>query len=604
MRTKKRIPQTLHRVRAPGRSITAARRAAIVLAAALVAACGGGGGGSDPAAVSPPVPPPPPPPPPPAGPNHAPVAVKTIPDQRTGGGRFFNLDVSQGDTTFADSDGDTLTYSMAGAPWPLDVKGTSFAGIAPAEGTFNVSIYANDGRGGQAEAKFKLELVPNGAPVLASPNYAVLVKAATQVLYDSTKGRTTFTDPEGDALAYELKLISAPRGLDASAEFVVGTLAGPSVSMFELKATDPFGATAVDRFSVAAAAPEPSPPVLPNHTYVYADAELDLPASFAAAVSIPRSRFWDTTDVNPITNAGATLGRVLFYDKRLSVTNTHACGSCHMQTRGFGSSQQFEQGVLGVLLKRHGMALANSRFNVDEHWFSDLRATPIEALVLMPIEEPTELGSYLPQVETKLVATSFYPALFQAAFGTPEVTRERIALALGQFVRSLMSYRSKFDTVYTDDVILENLLTAEERHGRELFDSSAAKCHFCHMDRIQTTIGARNNGLDGAITDPGVITLEGATGRFRAPSLRNIAVSAPYMHDGRFATLREVIDHYDHGVQESRTLDNTLRENMNFFEPPQRLNLTEQDKQALEAFLRTLTDDAFLTDPKFANPFP
>jgi cytochrome c peroxidase len=250
------------------------------------------------------------------------------------------------------------------------------------------------------------------------------------------------------------------------------------------------------------------------------------------------------------------------------------------------------------------MALSNVRFNVVEHYFSDLRAPGLEKLAPMPIEDRTELGSFLPQLEAMLAATRFYPPLFEAAFGDPDVTRDRIAKAIAQFLRTLTSYRSKFDVVYLgDNGPQEQLLTPAELRGRILF-TSELPCHFCHSTDVQQMFGAFNNGLDPVITDPGVVTLEGPTGTFHAPSLRNIAVSAPYMHDGRFGTLREVIDHYDHGVLESRTLSSELRNRLLYFEAPVRLNLSESDKQALEAFLRTLTDDAFLTDPKFSDPFP
>jgi cytochrome c peroxidase len=384
---------------------------------------------------------------------------------------------------------------------------------------------------------------------------------------------------------------------------VVGALAGVGVVTFELKATDTFGGVAIDKFSVAVAAPEPPTPTLPSQSYIYEDEQLPLPGQFASSVAFPPGIFWDTPPGdNPITNAGATLGRVLFYDKRLSVTNTHSCASCHEQARGFGSRERFDTGVLGVPLKRHSMALANARFNVSERYFSDQRIGPLEALALLPIEDSRELGSYLPQVETKLAAASFYPPLFEAAFGSRTITRDRIGKAIGQFLRSMMSYRAKFDTVYSGEVILEPLMTPQEMRGLHLFQERPS-CVACHGLNIQTVENARNNGLDATITDPGVIDSSGPTALFRVPSLRNVAVSAPYMHDGRFATLREVIDHYDHGVQDNPALGIVLREDVNPNKPPRRLDLSEEDKQALEAFLRTLTDDAFLTDPKFSDPF-
>jgi cytochrome c peroxidase len=218
----------------------------------------------------------------------------------------------------------------------------------------------------------------------------------------------------------------------------------------------------------------------------------------------------------------------------------------------------------------------------------------------MPIQDQRELGNTLALLEQKLAATDFYPPLFQAAFGTPEVTSDRVAKALAQFLRSLISYRAKFDLAYHpigDDRPDEQLiLTAQERHGKDLFfEFNCARCHTPDSGAMEDSA---NNGLDVVSADPG----RGLPrNEFRAASLRNIAVSGPYMHDGRFATLREVIDFYDSGVQQAEWLSNLLRDVP--LRTPRRLNLSEEDKQALEAFLNTFTDTALLADPKFSDPF-
>lgn len=579
------------------------RGASVVLTALLCVACGGGGGDAAPQSAAPA----PTPAPPPAGPNRPPVLVKPIPDQRGSGGHPFSLDVSQ---SFEDPDGDPLHLSTAvSAPSavgigraPLTIEGRLPTDIA---GSVAVTVVANDSRGGTAQTTFTIEVVPNAPPVVVSPNSAVLVTAGTWLAYDPTKAGATFSDAEGDPLTYQLTLQSPPRGLSISGGYIVGKLDGVGAVYFELSATDVLGVRTVDRFAVGVAAPDPPAPVLPTQSNVYADHELPLPLTFAVSAAFPPGVFWDTQpDDNRTTNAGATLGRVLFYDKRLSITNTHSCGSCHEQTHGFATPNRFDTGVLGEPLKRNSMALSNVRFNVPGRWFWDMRAAGLEALALMPIQEPMELGNFLPHLEDKLAATDFYPPLFAAAFGDSEVTSDRIARALAQFLRSLTSYRSEFDAVYlSDEGPLEHLLSPQELRGRILF-TGELPCHFCHQTDVQTTLQAFTNGLDATITDPGVVTLEGPTGQFRAPSLRNIVRSAPYMHDGRFATLREVIDHYDHGIQDIRRLDTSLRENFMLFNPPLRLNLSEEDKQALEAFLNTLTDDPMLADPKFSDPFP
>jgi cytochrome c peroxidase len=207
----------------------------------------------------------------------------------------------------------------------------------------------------------------------------------------------------------------------------------------------------------------------------------------------------------------------------------------------------------------------------------------------------------------KLAATDFYSPLFAAAFSTPEVTSERIRDALAQFVRSLISFRSRFDQGFhrmnpVDPINPAAILSPQEQRGEQLFFNFGSlgllpfRCSSCHETGVQLMDSPSNNGLDVLSID------SGNAGQFRAASLRNIAFSAPYMHDGRFATLREVIEHYDHGIQEAPTLSHRLRESGNG--TVRRLNLSASDKDALEAFLHTFTDSAFLDDPKFSDPFP
>jgi len=251
------------------------------------------------------------------------------------------------------------------------------------------------------------------------------------------------------------------------------------------------------------------------------------------------------------------------------------------------------------------MALANTRYNIQNGWFSDMRVHSLEKLVSIPIENVEELGSSMQLVVTKLGATEFYAPLFEAAFGSPEITPDRISRALAQFLRALISYRARFDLAYnpmTSEPPAPTLVLSEqELRGAEIFGSDASStgiCMLCHQRNGLANEQEANNGLDVVPTDPG-IRGDGAVGVFRAAALRNIAVTAPYMHDGRFATLRDVIDHYDHGIQDSAFLPGILRSSSG----PKRLNLSEEDKQALEAFLRTFTDDEFLRDPKFSDPF-
>jgi cytochrome c peroxidase len=307
---------------------------------------------------------------------------------------------------------------------------------------------------------------------------------------------------------------------------------------------------------------------------------------------------------NPTTDAGATLGRVLFYDRRLSANNSVSCASCHQQQFGFGDTARFSVGFDGRRTTRHTMALANARFYREGRYFWDERAVSLEDQALQPIQNDREMGLSLDALESKLRRTSYYPSLFKAAFGSSDITRERVARALAQFVRSLVSAQSPFDAAFARVGLPGGrgrggppdfqVLTPEQRLGQQLFVGRAG-CQACHGTNALVLDAPHNTGLDAEITDQGA-----GGGRFKAPSLRNVAVRAPYMHDGRFATLREVIDFYDHGVQASRNLDPRLRDANG---APRRLNLSDAERAAIVAYLESLTDSAFLTASKFSNPF-
>jgi cytochrome c peroxidase len=316
-----------------------------------------------------------------------------------------------------------------------------------------------------------------------------------------------------------------------------------------------------------------------------------------------RIPLWDTQPIgNRTTDAGAALGRVLFHDRRLSITNTVACANCHQREHGFASPERFSTGIIGTPLARNSMALANARYNIHHSWFSDVRVASLQDVARQALTRTDELGNTLPALEIKLQATPFYAPLFAAAFGTPDITADRILRALEQYVQALISYRTQFDAA-CDGVggLLKDCdagLTTQEARGREIFTTGGeghVACVQCHSLPAGANVWLANNGIDAAVTDPGV-----GNGRFRPASLHNVALTGPYMHDGRFATLREVIEHYDHGIKDSADLDTLLRDASGNV---RRMNLTSEDKDALEAFLRTLTDDEMLADPKFADPF-
>lgn len=314
----------------------------------------------------------------------------------------------------------------------------------------------------------------------------------------------------------------------------------------------------------------------------------------------------NTPNNNPITDAGATLGRVLFYDTKLSANNTISCASCHDQAKGFSDSNILSIGFEGGLTGRNSMGLSNAKFYNNGSFFWDERAATLEDQVLMPIQDAVEMGLTLDELVNKVGAEEYYTILFTRAFGDGTVTSDRISLALAQFIRSMVSYQSKFDQGLAQVNNPQNNFpnfTASENLGKNLFFSNRTRCSDCHDTNAFVGDRARNNGLDAVLTDLGVAGVTGNNGdrgEFKVGSLRNIELTAPYMHDGRFATLGDVIDHYDNGVQNSQDLDNRLRVGGG---QVRRLNLNPTERQALIDFLLTLTDSNFTTDEKYSNPF-
>ena len=311
---------------------------------------------------------------------------------------------------------------------------------------------------------------------------------------------------------------------------------------------------------------------------------------------------WDSTPAdNPVTDAGATLGRVLFYDVRLSRNATVSCASCHRQEHGFSDPRPLSVGFEGGTTDRNSMALAFARYDRTRRFFWDVRARSLEDLALEPIQDPVEMGMTLDELTARLEATPFYPALFADAFGTPEVTSDRVARALAQFVRSIVASGSRYDAARAAEPEQFGRplagLTEQENRGLELF-FGRGRCEQCHSGDMFVGNGPTTNGLDSTVTDPG--TGRGR-GRFKTVTLRNIALTAPYMHDGRFSTLEEVVDHYSTGVQDSRDLDPRLR---GPGARPSRPSFSDDERAALVAFLRTLTDSTLTTDPRWSDPFP
>lgn len=343
--------------------------------------------------------------------------------------------------------------------------------------------------------------------------------------------------------------------------------------------------------------------VLPASPYNYANPTLP------AHLLTPQIQGQDNTPAaNPTTNAGAALGRVLFYDRRLSANQTISCSSCHQPEHGFSDPRQFSVGFDGGLTGRNSMGLTNARYYLRGNFFWDERAATLEDQVLMPIQNEVEMGMTLDLLVQRIDAEPFYDELFTAAFGTAEVNSTRISRALAQFVRSIVSGSSKYDLGVPTNF---SNFTALENQGRQIFQGPAGGCATCHgSDNFVPGNAIFNNGLENPYADKGLGEVTGLTsdeGFFKVPSLRNIELTAPYMHDGRFATLEQVVEFYNSGVVNHPNLSPQLR-----LPPgppgspppgPRRLNLTTQQKAALVAFLKTLTDTSVTTNPKYSDPF-
>jgi len=300
---------------------------------------------------------------------------------------------------------------------------------------------------------------------------------------------------------------------------------------------------------------------------------------------------------NPMTVEGVALGRRLFYDELLSGDNTMSCGTCHLQENGFAEQLQVSEGITGEIGTRNAMPLFNLGW-VQSGLFWDGREATLEAQALDPVRNPIEMNANWIEVEAKLNAHSDYPLLFKQAYGVDRIDSLTVAKAIAQFVRTLISGNSRFDAWYNRQ---ETQLTTQELRGFVLYTTEAADCFHCHgLGGLITDNSYQNNGLDSQFSDMGrylVTGNEADRGRFRTPTLRNIEVTAPYMHDGRFFTLEEVVDHYSDHVQISTTISPTME-----LVGLGGAQLTLQQKEDLIAFLRTLTDDSFLTNPAHSDP--
>jgi cytochrome c peroxidase len=314
------------------------------------------------------------------------------------------------------------------------------------------------------------------------------------------------------------------------------------------------------------------------------------PYRFTFSMRFPRP---DLPLDNPLTQEGVELGRRLFFEKKLSINDRQSCASCHQPEHAFSDAgKRFSAGAEGAAGTRNAMGLFNLAWKRSFFW--DGRAATLRQQVLMPIQNSVEMHQSLDKVIAKLAATTEYPALFAAAFGGPGITANRLALALEQFVLTRISCNSKLDRALQG----AEELTDEEKRGFELFMTEydprrglrGADCFHCHGGPLFQSQGFANNGLDAVFADLGrgaVTGREWDNGRFAVPSLRNVELTGPYMHDGRFKTLEEVVAHYCTGVKRSATLDPNLAKH-----PDGGVPLSGAEQKALVAFLKTLTEES------------
>lgn len=322
---------------------------------------------------------------------------------------------------------------------------------------------------------------------------------------------------------------------------------------------------------------------------------------------------------NPLTVEGVALGRFLFYEERLSGNNGMSCATCHQPGRAFTDGHAVSKGIDSIAGTRSTMPLINLGYG--RFFFWDGRAASLEQQALQPVTNPVEMHDTWPNVMSKLQADAVYPTLFQRAFGTSHIDSLLVAKAIAQFVRTLVSANSPFDKFKRG----EGALSTDAQMGFTLFrqeggapgqnipvqgstpviGQGGADCFHCHTAdaSLFTDEQFHNNGLDTVFPDPGraAVTNDPADlGKFKAPSLRNVMVTAPYMHDGRFATIDQVLDHYNEGGHASPTVDPFMK----FTSPELTLGLSPTKRAQIKAFLNALTDAEFLNDPAFQDPGP
>ncbi len=580
-----------------------------------LAACGGGGGSSTEATTSTMTV---------VVTNAAPTVALQNLDQGAEVDTPFEYDAAQGGTTFTDPDGDALTYGVTLNPdnAGLTATGAVISGTPNRAATVTATITATDPSGAEASDTFSI-IIQEDQDVMARSGLAGLRFHIGQVeSFDPADWARFFEDPSGNGLTLSIELATAIPGMSLNGGVLSGTPTTAGTFAATVIASNSAGDDAEVGISIVVLrSTTVGAPLLPADVFDYvAYAEEDTPLHFRDGGNNSIASTDNTPNNNALTNAGATLGRVLFYDTRLSIDNSVSCASCHVQAFNFGEPTAVSTGFDGQRTPVNAPSLANVRFYARGNMFWDERADSLEDQALGPIQSDVEMGNTLANMVATVEAQSFYPPLFEAAFGDDAVTANRVARALAQFQRAMVSYQSRFDTAVIGDNPNANtpdyagLLTQEELHGMALFqpvnDNILAQggldsiddigCAQCHQTMAQVLDRAPQNiGLDPTVSG------NGASGDddFKVPSLRNIAQSAPYMHDGRFETLEEVVIFYAQEVNDNGETSNLLREGDDAGAPIERHDLSDEDIAALVAFMQALSDDSFLTDAAFSDPF-
>ncbi|WXT99267.1 cytochrome-c peroxidase [Seonamhaeicola sp. MEBiC1930] len=331
-----------------------------------------------------------------------------------------------------------------------------------------------------------------------------------------------------------------------------------------------------------------------NQAYTPISSDLKIPQLFEDRILNPVIPF-----DNPQTEEGIVLGKKLFFDSILSADNSQSCADCHMPENAFSDPDKFSDGIDGTLGTRNSMPLFNLAWNYDEKFFWDGSSFSLEHQAFNPVADPTEMASSWTVVEQKLQNHSEYPELFNKAFGTSKIDSTLVTKAIAQFERTLISANSKFDKYLLGEIEL----TTEELNGFNVFmDENRGDCFHCHGSEnnpLWTDNLFHNNGLDPIFSDLGLGAISGDpadNGKFKSPSIRNLAFTAPYMHDGRFATLEEVINHYSEGLQNSSTIDPLMKK-----VAQGGVQLSDKDKADLKLFLLSLSDYEFIINPNFKS---